>query len=83
MGQQQQRTVVDLGDFTLDEMDAVEAVKAEHGVGYLTAATYVWKQRTDPGVPLDSVRKLRARDVQLVGAPDDDDTTEAVPTNGR
>lgn len=74
------REVIDLADLTLDEMDAVERVKAEHGVGYTVAATVVWMRRNNPDVDVAAVRTRRARDVQIVDTTGADETG---PTNAR
>jgi hypothetical protein len=58
--------VIDLGDLTLDELDAVEAAKAEHGVGYTVAAALVFYRRDDPTFTVEAARALRNRDVQII-----------------
>jgi hypothetical protein len=75
--------VIDLGDLTLDEMDAVEAVKTEHGVGYTVAAATVFLRRETPGFSVDDARKLRSRDVSIVDTTGDPDHDGAGPTPAR
>jgi len=50
------RKVIDLADLTLDELDAVEALRRETGCGYTVAAVTVHGRRDDPALDVDTVR---------------------------
>jgi hypothetical protein len=67
------RKTVDLADLTLDELDAVEALRRESGCGYTVAAVTVHGRRTDPALDVDTVRAMRSGDVSVIDTTEDDE----------